>query len=97
MVLIDMEKPLSCEECRFCEYEQGHCTALPVGEWRRITDASECPLTERKTGKWEEKYMTEEEWIRGAPSKVCPFCHKVNHNGRTHYCPHCGEMMEVDE
>jgi len=55
MVLIDMGKPLSCEGCRFCEYEQGHCTALPIGEWRQITDISECPLkemAERKTGKW---------------------------------------------
>lgn len=51
---------------------------------------------ERKTGKWEEKYLTEE-WIRGAPSKVCPFCQKVNRNGKTPYCPHCGEKMEVDE
>lgn len=54
-------------------------------------------IEERKTGKWEEKYMTEEEWIRGAPSKVCPFCHNVNRNGRTPYCPHCGEKMEADE
>lgn len=48
MVLIDMQKPKSCDECRFCEYEQGHCTALPVGEWRRIEDVSECPLVDIK-------------------------------------------------
>lgn len=53
--------------------------------------------TERKIGKWEQKYMTEEEWIIGAPSKVCPFCHNVNYNGKTRYCPHCGEEMEVDD
>ena len=49
MVLIDMQKPKSCDECRFCEYEQGHCTAFPVGEWRRIEDVSECPLVEVET------------------------------------------------
>ena len=48
MVLIDMKKPLSCGECRFCEYEQGYCTALPFAEWREITDMSECPLQECK-------------------------------------------------
>lgn len=48
MVLIDMNKPNYCGECRFCEYEQGYCTAFPVNEWHRVNDMKECPLVEYK-------------------------------------------------
>lgn len=93
MVLIDMEKPQSCEECRFCEYEQGYCTALPVGEWRRITDMSECPLMEQKTGKWEIKYSK-----HGVIFPICSNCDYASTSWvRTKYCPNCGVKMEVDD
>lgn len=94
MVMIDMEKPLSCEECRFCEYEQGYCTALPVGEWRQITDMSACPLSERKTGRWQEHIGF----------YICTNCHTRTPSACIHYlcglpnyCPHCGAEMEADE
>lgn len=78
-----------CDKYNLCDYYHGR------KETSQICHYFELP--KRKTGKWEEKYMTEEEWIRGAPSTVCPFCQKVNRNGKTPYCPHCGEKVEVDE
>lgn len=97
MVLIDMEKPQSCDECRFCEYEQGYCTALPVGEWRRITDMSECPLIEQKTGKWVLAHPLQED---DGGAYVCSCCKSGSYEvipKTWKACPWCTALMEVDE
>ena len=99
MIIIDIDMPDNCDECRF-NTEYGFCKAKPdnfcgnTDNWKR---PEWCPLKEQKAkkGHWIVLESCADEGI------YCSECHKKIFDRTTkpkkklsQYCPHCGSKND---
>lgn len=88
MIKINMDMPMTCEQCRFydgCWCLAKHSEIYANSSVERDTD---CPLIEEQTG----------EWMKGKHRWTCLNCRSTyKEDGIMNYCPWCGAKMVVQE
>ena len=94
---LDMEMPLSCEECTFHSVTikgwDEFCELAGRPIYSALSRPKECPLADaEKHGRWER--VAEQPYFRKHYHTLC--CSECHEKGQKwwHYCPNCGAKME---